>query len=800
MANRRPQRKPVFFWQAALILLPVAVLAVVGFVFLRQDRLLARREAADRAQAIADDLLPRVLNLIVTTNVLTPDGGWPLKIDSRGRLVFPPPVPPPPEARTLDVAALNAQQADLWQKAQAYEASGNGDAAVPFYRDFISSNPPDDFCAAAHYALGLLLLKHAPSDPDPSRNNAAAAADAAAEFNQILEKYPTAVGESGLSFRTLAEMKLFGLFPPNPTSVEAAPAPTDSILTRPLVNLQTIASNAVCFPTFLTPYVLQALSQIVDRVLADPALDPQKVQALRQQPPFDIKSWTTLWNDHEISRELFRGASSHLTNNSSAFWFQSDLGSSNQFFPQVQSADGRWLAVPLGMNPNTNSNGTGANYPEVLTPLASLIDPAVGNVSEILASAGTRFAATNASTFWIACYHESVLRNKLQAVFDEKKIPDYLDVGFEMAGRRLLKPFTDVHLWHWVGYIGRRGGGVKKEPLPELATEILASAAHPANGADLVRINVYLTSPADLFRRQHARTFWFGSVIGASSLTAFIGLLAAWRAFGRQEQLAEMKTNFVSSVSHELRAPIASVRLLAESLERGNVSDLAKQNQYYHFIGQECRRLSSLIENVLDFSRIEQGRKRYQFEPTDLLALVRQSVALMESYTAEKEVSLGLKLSPGIAIDQQFEVLLDGQAIQQALINLVDNALKHSAPGQTITVGLELSEQLIGGQTQESAGAGVDSPAVASVALYVEDGGPGIPAEEHQKIFERFYRLGSELRRETQGIGIGLSIVKHIVEAHDGKVVVRSEPGKGSRFTIVLPIKATNIEGEPAPP
>src|SRR5207244_204299 len=134
------------------------------------------------------------------------------------------------------------------------------------------------------------------------------------------------------------------------------------------------------------------------------------------------------------------------------------------------------------------------------------------------------------------------------------------------------------------------------------------------------------TSPCDLFRRQRTRTFWIGSVIGASFLAALAGLFAAARSFSRQQQLAEMKTNFVSSVSHELRAPIASVRLLAESLERGNVSESTKQNQYYRFIGQECRRLSALIENVLDFSRIEQGRKQYEFEPTDVLALVGKTM------------------------------------------------------------------------------------------------------------------------------------------------------------------------------
>jgi signal transduction histidine kinase len=291
-------------------------------------------------------------------------------------------------------------------------------------------------------------------------------------------------------------------------------------------------------------------------------------------------------------------------------------------------------------------------------------------------------------------------------------------------------------------------------------------------------LQLYVADQALLYASYWRHALLLAGLVAASAFAALIGVVASWLAFQRQLRLNDLKSNFVSSVSHELRAPIASVRLMAESLERGKVTEAPKQREYFRFIVQECRRLSSLIENVLDFSRIEQGRKQYDLEPTNLLALTQQTVKLMETYAAERGVKLELVLpSLPLSGDPQPATFnpqpsADGKALQQALVNLIDNALKHSPKGGTVTVGLE-------GQ--------------APVRLWVEDHGEGIPAAEHEKIFERFYRRGSELRRQTQGVGIGLSIVKHIVEAHGGKVLVRSAPGQGSRFTIELPINSWNV-------
>jgi signal transduction histidine kinase len=128
------------------------------------------------------------------------------------------------------------------------------------------------------------------------------------------------------------------------------------------------------------------------------------------------------------------------------------------------------------------------------------------------------------------------------------------------------------------------------------------------------------------------------------------------------------------------------------------------------------------------------------------------------------------------------------------LVNLIENALKHSPKGESVTVGLEVGMQNAVSSIQQHATRNTQH--ATRLHLWVEDHGDGIPTSEQEKIFERFYRPGFELRRETQGVGIGLSIVKHIVEAHGGRVLVRSAVGQGSRFTIELPMSATPSKSE----
>jgi len=411
-----------------------------------------------------------------------------------------------------------------------------------------------------------------------------------------------------------------------------------------------------------------------------------------------------------------------------------------------------------------------------------LVDPVFSENGNLVSNLPVRTYETNQE---VRFFPQFLVAQSVSNALAHAKVslPDYFALGCDLEHRPLPLPAPWNHLADATNapilaeavfqltepaiLHGRPGN------YPSQDTPIESMPSHP-----ILVLRVVLADRHLLYARQRELQWIFGSLIALSLVTALIGLAAARRAFHRQLQLNEQKSNFVSSVSHELRAPIASVRLMAENLERGKITGPGRQAEYFRFIVQECRRLSSLIENVLDVSRIEQGRKQYEFEPTDLRALSEATVKLMEAYATEKGVRLHFETTNLPAPTTHVELNVDGRAIQQALVNLIDNATKHSPAGQMVTVTLDAA------------------PGGAPVRLSVTDRGPGIPKAEQEKIFERFHRLGSELRRETQGVGIGLSIVKHVTEAHGGRVWVESDPGHGSRFIIELPTCQTTNEHE----
>jgi signal transduction histidine kinase len=258
------------------------------------------------------------------------------------------------------------------------------------------------------------------------------------------------------------------------------------------------------------------------------------------------------------------------------------------------------------------------------------------------------------------------------------------------------------------------------------------------------------------------------TILAALSLLMAGGVYLAYRNISREMNLARLKSDFVANVSHELRTPLALIRLYAETLELGRLTAKEKYQEYFRIIREESERLSALINNILDFSRIEAGRKEYDFKETDLAELVRNT---LESYRFQIEQN-GFAFEENIAGDIP-HVNVDREAIARSLLNLVNNALKYSKDNKYIGVSLYRSN--------------------GSVNLEVRDRGIGIAAADQEKIFEKFYRCGDPLVHNTKGSGLGLSLVRHIAQAHGGNVSVESVPEKGSKFTINLPIQTPGL-------
>ena len=253
-------------------------------------------------------------------------------------------------------------------------------------------------------------------------------------------------------------------------------------------------------------------------------------------------------------------------------------------------------------------------------------------------------------------------------------------------------------------------------------------------------------------------------------LTAVVagGVLFALRAAARAMRLSHMKSDFVSDVSHELRTPLASIRVFGELLRLGKAETPEKVKMYGEYIETESRRLTQLINNILDLARIESGRKSYELAPADLEAVVRETLRTFRPSFEQAGFRLGWQ-PPAAPLPP---IALDAGAIGQSLANLLDNAQKYSGDARDIDVALAREGDC----------------AVVTVA----DHGLGIPRDEQAKIFDRFHRVSTGLVHDVKGSGLGLAIVRHIVEAHGGRIEVESRPGEGSRFRVVLPFASTS--------
>ena len=276
----------------------------------------------------------------------------------------------------------------------------------------------------------------------------------------------------------------------------------------------------------------------------------------------------------------------------------------------------------------------------------------------------------------------------------------------------------------------------------------------------------------------------FNFSLGLSMLMTAVligGIGLALRTASREMKLSQMKADFVSNVSHELRTPLASIRVFGEFMKLGRVREQGKIQEYGEHIETESRRLTQLINNILDFSKIESGRKTYDFERVCVEEIVAETLKTCEIRLRQIGFAVVFQNSPRPLP----HAVLDRDAIGQALMNLMDNAVKYSEKAEKKEVTVRLGER--------------DS----RIQISVTDHGIGIAPEEQKKIFEKFYRVSTGLVHDVKGSGLGLSLVKHIVEAHRGTVTVESAPGRGSTFTISLPAAdsvADRAETQKPPP
>jgi signal transduction histidine kinase len=255
----------------------------------------------------------------------------------------------------------------------------------------------------------------------------------------------------------------------------------------------------------------------------------------------------------------------------------------------------------------------------------------------------------------------------------------------------------------------------------------------------------------------------FTGAFGVLLVVIVAGLVVTYRLVRRESEMARLKSDFVANVSHDLKTPLSVIRMYGETLEMDRVRDEAARREYYRVITRESERLSRLIDNVLDFSRIEGGRRRYERVPTAVEPIVRDVVDAF-AYPLTRQ---GFKVEVSVAPDLP-EVPLDADAVGQALANLVDNAIKYSADRKTVRVDAAVND--------------------GELVLAVADEGIGIPRAEQERIFEKFYRVGRSETQGRRGSGVGLALVRHVAEAHGGRVIVESGPGEGSRFTIRIPL------------
>ena len=307
------------------------------------------------------------------------------------------------------------------------------------------------------------------------------------------------------------------------------------------------------------------------------------------------------------------------------------------------------------------------------------------------------------------------------------------------------------------------------EPLPAAEAAVILSFPKFPFPWKLAASQPALEKLEQAVRRENA---FYGLLLVVIVILMAVGTSLIVRDISRERETMNHKTEFVNNISHELKTPLTLIRLYSETLQRKNDMSPEQRREAYEIITKESERLTHMINNVLDVSRIEMGKKEFHYQKGDLAAVVRDA---LNSYRYHLERK-GFAIREDIASDLP-AMEFDEEAIVSVLVNLLSNAMKFSPAQKEISVRLFARE--------------------TAAVLQVEDKGIGIPANEMKKIFERFYRAKNAVAAEARGSGLGLPLIKYIAEAHGGKVEVQSGPGQGSTFSVIVPLERPKKEQTP---
>jgi len=252
-------------------------------------------------------------------------------------------------------------------------------------------------------------------------------------------------------------------------------------------------------------------------------------------------------------------------------------------------------------------------------------------------------------------------------------------------------------------------------------------------------------------------------LVGLLTVVLILGVWIVYRNIKKEVELAQIKSDFVSNVSHELRTPLSLISMFSETLEMDRIKTEEKKKEYYSIISQEANRLGKIVNSILNFSKMEAGKRQFNFVESYLNDVAENVFRSYKFHLEQKGFTFSIVKDESIPI-----ISIDEEAVSEAIVNLVDNAVKYSDSKKEITI-------LTGMQNNFA-------------FVEVEDRGIGIPPKDQGKVFEKFFRVGSGNVHNIKGSGIGLSIVKHIVDAHKGKVELSSEVNKGSKFRLLFPL------------